>query len=537
MSTYLNKEIFDVDNSCIIVAPTGVGKTTALIKHIEDKKEQCIIVSPLNELSFQINEKSSYFKCINSDTSTCIIADITKALSEKKSIIISLKTFSKYKQMFYKFNIYIDECHKLIEYNELCNTEELISDIRNSRFEKVVCITATPLGMDFVLNLPIIKSGIKSPYRKHISLDTISNYKLETILYALHSLYTKHGKLVVMYNNKSECVRLSDELKLFGLKVLNYNSELKEIKIINERFSEDFDILFCTSSLTTGVSIKDDYHAVCILRFFDTINAIPQFFARNRNSYSSGTIIRTYYSDEFPRIPKNIYINSFIGKTGANYSVSEHIKGVLQNLKTYIGKEFLDIWLENDGGYIIENGVNHDGEIILRVDSKFQRVIEDQRVYFINNIDPKFDKNNYRPLKLMYDIYNAISNNNELDTILSSYVKDYTFFKTTDDETVIRADFYDYFYPKIRQYHSDKAKEIASQTTTESIDVSDFEKMFKDKKYVKKEFKEYCMSKFALKKEVFKNKDSINLFLEKIGFQILHKRTGDYIIKIGDSDD
>ncbi|WP_297278222.1 HNH endonuclease, partial [uncultured Brachyspira sp.] len=92
----------------------------------------------------------------------------------------------------------------------------------------------------------------------------------------------------------------------------------------------------------------------------------------------------------------------------------------------------------------------------------FQRVIEDQRLYFINNIEPKFDKNNYRPLKLMYDIYNAISNNNELDTILGSYVKDYTFFKTTDDETVIRADFYDYFYPKIRQYHSDKAKEIAS---------------------------------------------------------------------------
>lgn len=167
----------------------------------------------------------------------------------------------------------------------------------------------------------------------------------------------------------------------------------------------------------------------------------------------------------------------------------------------------------------------------------FQRVIEDQRLYFISNIEPKFDKNNYKPLKLMYDIYNAISNYNTLDSVLNSYLDDYLLFVKKYDKNIVRDEFYDYFYPKIKNYHSDKSKEIAIQSTTELVDVAEFEKVFKDKKYIKKEFKEYCINKFNLKNEVFKNKESINLFLEKIGFKIWHKRTGDYIIKIGDSDD
>ena len=145
----------------------------------------------------------------------------------------------------------------------------------------------------------------------------------------------------------------------------------------------------------------------------------------------------------------------------------------------------------------------------------FQRVIEDQRLYFISNIEPKFDKNNYKPLKLMYDIYNAISNDNTLDSVLNSYLDDYLLFVKKYDKNIVRDEFYDYFYPKIKNYHSDKSKEIAIQSTTELVDVAEFEKVFKDKKYVKKEFKEYCINKFNLKNEVFKNKESINLFLEK----------------------
>lgn len=134
----------------------------------------------------------------------------------------------------------------------------------------------------------------------------------------------------------------------------------------------------------------------------------------------------------------------------------------------------------------------------------YLKIVSDQREYFVNNVTPKFNKQNYIYLTMMYDLYNSVQSNNITDPILKKYVENYISFNFGDSDITTRSEFYDYFYSKIRQYHSDKAKEIASQTTTESIDVSDFEKIFKDKKYVKKEFKEYCMSKFSLKKEVFK---------------------------------
>lgn len=531
---YLNKNIFDVKESCIITAPTGTGKSTALIEYITKNNIHCIIVSPLNELSMQLSEKSrDFIKTINSETTSNILSEISNSLIDKKPIIVSLKTFCKYVDMFYNIPVYIDECHKLIEYNELCETEKVINAIREEKFKLIVGITATPLGLDFLLNLKIITSNLSSKYNRTLFLDTIDDMSLESMLGAIYDLYIKHGKLVVMYNNKNECLRMSEELRLLGLTVLNYNSDVKDIRVVNEHFSEKFDILFCTSSLITGVSILDNYHAVCILRFFDTINSIPQFFSRNRNENSSGTILKTYYCNH-----KN-YNLSFVetayhNKTPVNISTSTFVKDILTKIKTYISKDFLEMWLEKHGNYSIFIGEKHYSKIELRASSKFQAVIEDQKDYFINNFTPKFDKSKYKYLNLLYTIYDSITNDVEIDSILKSYAENYIYFNYDDDGTKARIEFYDYFYPKIRQYHSDKAKEIASQTTTESIDVSDFEKIFKDKKYVKKEFKEYCMSKFALKKEVFKNKDSINLFLEKIGFQILHKRTGDYIIKIGD---
>lgn len=535
MTNYLNKNIFDVDESCIISSPTGTGKSTALISHIESIKEPCIIVSPLNELAMQLQEKNTNIVAINSDTSHNILADIMSTIMNKHSIIISLKTFSENHELFLNIPVYIDECHKLIEYNELCKTEKLISDIRNKKFRKIIGMTATPLGLDILLDLKIIETNLIPEYNRTIYLDTIASYELENILGCVMNLYREHGKLVVMYNNKRECMRLSEELKLHGLKVLNYNSEVKEVKIINERFSEDFDILFCTSSLTTGVSIRDEYHGVCILRFFDTINAIPQFFARNRNNNSTGTIIRSWYAKDIDGYKFEFKINEYAGRTVANNSLTDIIKNILMGIKSNISKSFLQLWLKNEGNYNFVYGKIHSDKINLRVNSKFMHNVNDQRDYFINNITPKFDKGNYIFLDLMYKLYNYAESNMCEDEILKGYLEGYTHFKYSDDDILIREKFYDHFYDKVRRYYYDKAKNIAENVSTESMDVSDFEKMFLNKKYVKKELKKYCVEKYSIKNEVFKNINTINIFLKQIGFEVYHKYDGDYIVKIEQS--
>lgn len=533
MKKYLSKDIFSIETSAIITAPTGAGKTIALLEYIKENNLACVIVSPLNELGNQISEKNDMIKAINSETTEFIHSSILSALINNKSIIISLKTFCKYVDMFYNIPVFIDECHKLIEYNDLCDTEKVINAIKNNRFKRIIGITATPLGLDFLLKIPIIKTDVNSWYKRKISLETLENCSLENILGAVYDLYQEHGKLVVMYNNKLECMRLTEELKLLGLKVLNYNSDVKEVRIVDERFSEDFDILFCTSSLTTGVSIIDQYHAVCILRFFDTINAIPQFFARNRNEYSTGTILRTTYFDYGENFQKEYYVNQFASRTDANKRVSDSIKEALLKLKTYISKIFLELWLEKEGNYEFYYNLKKHNPIELKSETKYKELIDDQRDYFINNITPKFNSTKYKYLRLMYALYNFSQNEENInDPVLEKYLEEYIYFTTEDGGITERIMFYDYFYPIIKDYYKDKAKDIASKVSSESLDVADFEKVFLDKKYSKKELKSYCINKFSMKEQIFKNKESINIFLENIGCKISHKTDGYYIVKL-----
>lgn len=162
----------------------------------------------------------------------------------------------------------------------------------------------------------------------------------------------------------------------------------------------------------------------------------------------------------------------------------------------------------------------------------YYKVIENQREYFINNVVPKFDKQNYVFLNLMYELYSAASTNSKTDPILESYLSNYTYFKFTDDSSDVRMNFYDTFYEKIRKYYSDKAKMIASKTTVDSLDTAEFENMFLNKKYFKKNLKDYCINRFNLKNEIFKNKSSVNIFLNQIGYAIIHKEDGNYIEKI-----
>lgn len=73
---------------------------------------------------------------------------------------------------------------------------------------------------------------------------------------------------------------------------------------------------------------------------------------------------------------------------------------------------------------------------------------------------------------------------------------------------------------------------IASKTTVDSLDTVEFENMFLNKKYFKKNLKDYCINRFNLKNEIFKNKSSVNIFLNQIGYAIIHKEDGNYIEKI-----
>lgn len=527
---YLNKEDFNLDKSCIFVAPTGTGKTKALVDYILETKEQCIFVVPLNSIGQQVYERSNGFlKLINCNTAIdTILGDIHNNLVQGNSIIISLTTFIKYKSIFYKYNVFIDECHFLIEYNNLMDTENLAQDIRNRKFKKIIGLTATPFGLSKLLNLEEIKPNVKPKSVKNIELNWITNHSLSYLVGNILSLYKEHGKCIVLYNNISVLEQIANELSARQFKVKLYTSKRKDITIINEHFSNDFDILLCTTALTTGVSIQDDYYSIYIHRAIDSINTIPQFFSRNRNNIVNGCILKRFYSKDNFKLNKIEY-NEFYNKTDVNLSFTEFIMNNLQKISNNITKDILDYFVNTCNDYNFKYGKKYDFSEKLLSEQQFVQYIENQREYFIQNEFPKFNKGHYFILDRIYEIYDILIYGYGEDNIYNSYIDDYYIYCNYID-IVNRERFYDFIFEKVKNYKKDISMELAKKCNNNSIDIKTFEELFLDKDYDKAVFKKECIERFALTKEIFKNKNTINEWLKNLGY-VIRKGKSRYIIR------
>lgn len=535
MKIYLDKNDYKINKSFIMVAPTGTGKTQALIDYLKETNEHCIFVSPLNSIAKQVYEKSDgYFTLINCETKIdSIIADIHYALMYKKSIIISLTTFIKYKAMFYKYNVYIDECHLLTEYKEFIDTNGLAEDIRNNKFKKIVGLTATSFGLPELLKLEEIRPQVNPKSTKHIQLNWMKNFGLENLLGVILELYEQYGKLVVLLNNTSVLEQIQNELHARCIKSKLYTSNIKEIEIINEHFSEEFGILLCTSALTTGVSIQDQYYSVYIPQTFDSINTVAQFFSRNRNEHSYGCIIKRFYQGQ--EINAEIIEHEYYNKTDINELLIDQIGRNLKRMSIYLTKKSLDNFINTSNDYSFFYGIKYDIEAKLKVEQRFVRVIIDQKQYFIDNCFPKFDKKNYTRLYKTYQIFDIIVYGiKETDNIINRYAKEY--IEKYNSFIFDRELFYDFVFEKIKDYKTDKGIELAKQTTNKSLDLSKFEEKFLEKSYKKKELKEFCTKEFAIKEEIFKNQKTIDEFLEKLGYTIGYLHKGRTIRKIKKDD-
>lgn len=526
MEKYLKSNDFNINESCIITAPTNTGKTTALLEYLKEKEEMCVLVSPLNPLSEQIYNKSKdYFSIINCDNiEKSIYEDIIQDLNNKKPIIISLTTFIKYSYLFYKQKVYIDECYFLIDYNKLMDTQHLINEIRDNKFKQIIGITATPLGLSELLNLKEIRLQIFPQYKRNITLNIMKKMNLSNILGTILKLHKDKGKLVVLYNNTGIANKLADELKIRNIKVKLFNSKKKEISIKDEYFTENFDIILCTTTLTTGISIQDNYYSVYIPQSFDTINTSIQFFSRNRNNIVNGCILKKKYSEYNSKI--NLKINSFADKTLINRFSVELMKDELTKLNMYMNIKSLEKIFSYDTTFNFEYGETFDISEPLKIEQTFCYKIENQKEYFVNNYIPKFSIERYPNLKKIYDIHEVVLNGDGNDNLINEYATKYNFYE--HHFVADRNHFYDFYLPIVKMYNGEKAKILAENSTTESVDINKFEELFLDKPYDKMFFKNNCMKLFAIKKEIFKNRNSIEVFLNKLGYSL--KKQKDYFV-------
>lgn len=531
MKNYLEKKEYQRNSSFILVAPTGTGKTTALIEYLRETKEQCIFVSPLNSLAKQVYEKGQgLFQLINCETKQLsILGDIHYALLQGKSIIISLKTFTEYRSMFYNYTIYLDECHLLTDYKDLIKTDSLAEDIRNNKFKKIVGLTATAFGLDKILNLNLIKPDVKPKSIKYIELNVMKQFKLENLVAMILKLYEEKGKLVFLLNNTMALQEIEKELLARMKKVRVYTATYKNIEIIDEHFSEDFDILLCSSSLATGVSIKDDYYAAYVPQSFDSINLIAQFFSRNRNEVVKGCILKRDYNSAID-VEVELLNNEFLGKTIINKTLIDKIFNILTNLNVNSSAGLLKKFIGTSGDYTFSYGKTYNVSCELLEKQEYKEKIDDQKEYFIKYQFPKFNKRKYIYLYKIYGIYDYVFYGKEKDTLLVKYANEYI---EKYGHFVFQRDlFYDFCLARIKKYKEDIGIGLAKQATIESLNIDMFEDNFLNKPYKKKVLKDICVNKFAIKEEVFKNQNTIDEFLKSLGYVLKYTDSGKIMRKI-----
>ena len=183
--------------------------------------------------------------------------------------------------------------------------------------------------------------------------------------------------------------------------------------------------------------------------------------------------------------------------------------------------------IQNQNRRIVSNKITNE---VYEQEQKYELLIPDQRQYFIDNQFPKFDKIKYKKLYRIYQLYDYVVFGNEKDDILEKY--DNEFIENNGSFVLDRELFYDFCYKKVNKYLEDKGKEIAFKTNENSLDINLIMKKFVDKEYNKKEFKEFCIKNFSIKEEVFKNKNTIDIFLRKIGMCLKRGKTGSILRKL-----
>ena len=173
-------------------------------------------------------------------------------------------------------------------------------------------------------------------------------------------------------------------------------------------------------------------------------------------------------------------------------------------------------------------------EVLDVMHPKYVQKIDDIREFFTKNMIRSFNKSKYVALYLLYDLYDYAYNGEKTDDeVINSYLEEYE-VKELNAENIyeIRSSFYDTFYDEMKKYAIKKAEYMSSVIDISGVNIDDFEKKFKDKPYVKNDFKAYCTSNYGIDNRVFKNKSSISIFLNRIGYAIRKSKNTPMVRKI-----
>ncbi|MGL5124500.1 MAG: DEAD/DEAH box helicase [Fusobacteriaceae bacterium] len=341
---FIEEKVYSlIEKNTIVNAPTGTGKSRAYIKMLKIHfKKKAVIVVPTIQLVKEYGEKfEGIATTIHSDkrefTNKLVSQQLTKAFKEEARIIVlTYCTFNKFVENFEHTEdteIMFDEGHKILENNKT------IASLSNGKLFNYKIVSATTNQLEALFDkMKIYKVRLKnSKYNRLINVYDTKEFNLRSYNKKAEFIKEKqkeHKKVVVHYNDKSKANKIKLDLEESGIKVMLYNGDEKNVTIVDEMITGEWDVLLCTSSLTEGVSFRNKVYSIFIVTQQDSADNIPQFLARDRNEFTQGAVICKLMEVTFS---KNLLIykrkkTDWINRTALNLTEPEAIKEHSKNL-------------------------------------------------------------------------------------------------------------------------------------------------------------------------------------------------------------
>lgn len=207
----------------------------------------------------------------------------------------------------YHVTVLVDECHKTVFDSTF--RIEAINGAKNARrlANKVIDVSATPevnrlaTKYDYIVDFVRLDGGNNIAKFNKVLFD---NAKQSLSYVALKAIERKERPLIFI-NNKERISKYIETFEKQGYKCLALsggdrtklsNSQLEAFKLLETKgtISKEYDIIFCTSVLEAGMSLKDDDLCPIMLvnsSYDMSINRIIQFFARPRTKVNEGYLL------------------------------------------------------------------------------------------------------------------------------------------------------------------------------------------------------------------------------------------------------
>ena len=275
-----------------ILADTGCGKTTAIVKYFKDiAHTKVMFLVPLQAIAWQIESKYD-IPCLTGNSDPAMHSRAKKA----NIVVATYEQGVKYLGDISYDYIVIDEVHNLITANSY--KEEVISKLNyclETTKSKAIGLTGTPSNIFNAIGYDLIKAESTASSKTEVieRFTSFSGYQV-----IISHVLQNEGKMIFRYNDKDElkdakkelCANQGyDESEILVLEASEKVKSSYEFKTLltENRFSDKVRIVLTTSVIDEGISIHQEgfTNIVFIDVSSDIIRPEPmtQFFARVRN--------------------------------------------------------------------------------------------------------------------------------------------------------------------------------------------------------------------------------------------------------------